>query len=81
MKIRVGFVSNSSSSSFVVDKAVMTGEQIREFVTLIRKHNKEDYEDGYLYEGKNHYFGEISIYADYIFNFLDKNKIEYESMS
>jgi len=28
MKVRIGFVSNSSSSSFVISKAVLTREQI-----------------------------------------------------
>lgn len=37
MKIRTGFVSNSSSSSFVIGKYFMTDEQIKKFHDLIEK--------------------------------------------
>jgi hypothetical protein len=37
MKIRNGFVSNSSSSSFVLGKYFMTPEQIEEFKSLIKE--------------------------------------------
>jgi hypothetical protein len=37
MKIRSGFVSNSSSSSFVIGKYFMTPEQIEEFQSLIEE--------------------------------------------
>ena len=80
MKIRSGFVSNSSSSSFVLDKDSLTEEQKVIFKRLIIKHNCENSADGYLYEGKKHFFGEISQHAGYVFKFLDENKIEFESM-
>ena len=37
MKIRTGFVSNSSSSSFIVDKNYLSAEQI----ALIKNHSEE----------------------------------------
>jgi hypothetical protein len=37
MKVRNGFVSNSSSSSFVLGKYFMTPEQIEEFKSLIKE--------------------------------------------
>jgi len=37
MKIRTGFVSNSSSSSFVIGKYFMTPKQIEKFHNLIEK--------------------------------------------
>ena len=42
MKIRNGFVSNSSSSSFVLDKSDMTPLQIAEFEDVIEQAEKED---------------------------------------
>ena len=41
MKIRAGFVSNSSSSSFVLDKDGMTEKQLREFRNLVSKCENE----------------------------------------
>jgi len=37
MKIRNGFVSNSSSSSFVIGKNFMTPEQVKKFHELVGK--------------------------------------------
>ena len=48
MKIRNGFVSNSSSSSFCIAKCYMTTEQIDEFRRII--HEKPGEEDGAWYE-------------------------------
>jgi len=45
MKIRNGFVSNSSSSSFVVGKAYMTPEQISKFGTFIARQEDGRYDD------------------------------------
>jgi len=39
MKIRNGFVSNSSSSSFIVRKSALTEEQQRELRDLFYKHS------------------------------------------
>jgi len=49
MKIRNGFVSNSSSSSFCIYKELMTDKEIKEFQDLINKLNMSrsgDYPDG-----------------------------------
>ncbi len=57
MKIRQGFVSNSSSSSFVLRKSVLTNEQINEILNFKEKRNdwfeteireESDYFVGYL---------------------------------
>ena len=57
MKTRQGFVSNSSSSSFIVAKAYMTEKQIeglREGLRLVTTGNNDD-ED---YDNKNEEWGE-----------------------
>lgn len=54
MKIRNGFVSNSSSSSFVVAKVFLTKEQIEEVRNFFREHN--DSEDEYYVHESEHYF-------------------------
>jgi len=41
MKIRLGFVSNSSSSSFILDKHMLTDEQIDKILALNGKEIKE----------------------------------------
>lgn len=57
MKVRVGFVSNSSSVSFVVDKADMTQEQIRGFRELIEG---GDHYETCVQESSKHFFGSLS---------------------
>jgi len=44
MKVRNGFVSNSSSSSFVIGKYFMTPEQIKEFHDLVVKFGEANYD-------------------------------------
>jgi len=45
MKIRTSFVSNSSSSSFVVDKCFLTQEQIDKIYNHIEVSQNENFED------------------------------------
>lgn len=45
MKIRQGFVSNSSSSSFVIKKKYLTKEQIEKIKNHISEAGKEKYDD------------------------------------
>ena len=64
MKIRSGFVSNSSSSSFVILKSDMTEKQIELMKGWIKEYNDSDeYEEGYPQEGKKVFFGEVSYHA------------------
>jgi len=68
MRIRQGFISNSSSSSFVIAKSYMTEEQIKEFRDHINNISKLD-EDGceksfYYDEDKNYFSGDGDNYWD-----------------
>lgn len=57
MKVRQGFVSNSSSSSFVLLKGGLSAETIDEFRDWVEEHNKLACE-GYLEETKSVFTGE-----------------------
>jgi hypothetical protein len=67
MKIRNGFVSNSSSSSFVIRKSALNKEKLDELLKILNKYNNtfetefienDKYISGYL-ESHNHcFFGE-----------------------
>lgn len=78
MKIRSGFVSNSSSSSFVIDKRGLTKKQIEKIDEWIL--NSQDYKDGEnlsysddnnFNESSKHYFGSISFHVNF-FHFLEE---------
>ena len=75
MKIRHGFVSNSSSSSFVLDKDGMTEEQIQEFRKLVRECDGESGGDTYIYESNAHFHGNLSMHNEKIPAFLRKNNL------
>ena len=86
MKIRNGFVSNSSSSSFVLGKSEITEEQWKDLIIKIKKFNDNSWEGGetYLYVGKKYLFGKLD-YADAdnlygILNGLNIPKDSYEDM-
>jgi hypothetical protein len=78
MKIRNGFISNSSSSSFVIGKMFMTPEQLNQFnnwrpqfdsstfTTINDIRTVDDYEMEYgtiLLEADDYFYGEIDNYA------------------
>lgn len=78
MKIRNGFVSNSSSSSFVVDKDKIPDEEF--FRTMVEQHNNS-WDEGYIYEGKCHWLGRIDQSDEVIRKYLRSHRIFYEDVS
>jgi len=76
MKIRSGFVSNSSSCSFVLDKDGMTEKQLREFRNLVSKCENESGGDTYIFESGRHFHGRLSMHNEEIPAFLRKNSLE-----
>ena len=72
MKIRKGFVSNSSSSSFVLDKDGMTVEQLEEFRKLL--YNDED--DTCIFESNKHFHGTVSVHNTEIPEFIKEHGLD-----
>ncbi len=65
MKIRSGFVSNSSSSSFVLSKKELSKDQLLKIEEWVGDHNDHS-SDGQLYETKNFIFGQLD--NDFLYN-------------
>lgn len=78
MKIRLGFVSNSSSSSFVVSLCDIPINSMDYFIEMVNRHNNESSE-GYLYIGKRYVHGMICMHNEEIINFLRHNNVYYEN--
>jgi len=78
MKIRSGFVSNSSSSSFVLNKDKMSEQDIEEFRTMRNEKSNNFDNVGETY----HYFFGIIDYSDEFCKWLERkqfNDIEWGS--
>ena len=79
MKIRIGFVSNSSSSSFVLDKSEMTEAQINHFREVIHEaESKDGTGDTDIFETSKHFYGDYSISFQDIPDFLKENNLEVD---
>ena len=66
MKYRAGFVSNSSTSSFVLGKNYMTNKQISKFREFLMEDDKYfiDCGEGYIGETDYYFQGESSMHWD-----------------
>jgi len=77
VKIRYGFVSNSSSSSFVLDKDGMTEAMLKEFRVAVHEAEKEDGSgDTYIFESERHFHGNLSMHDEKVSNFLRKYNLK-----
>jgi len=56
MKIRNGFVSNSSSSSFVIHKSYLTEEQVKKMKEVYNRLKDSDQTEDYIYDDNGAYF-------------------------
>ncbi len=76
MKIRMGFVSNSSSSSFVIKKKCMNEIDIKEFYEWMEK------ADYYETIGEtDHYFFGIIDYSGLFYKYLDGKNFKEADMT
>ena len=68
MKTRLGFVSNSSSSSFVVARTVIGDERFSKFAELLEAYEaskeREEYSDDFYFEFNRNYIHVTSSYHD-----------------
>jgi hypothetical protein len=73
MKVRIGFVSNSSSSSFVINKQYLSPEQIQ----IIKKHRDRKERDAWeIYEDNIYIRGQTSMDYFDMYYYLETNGID-----
>ena len=73
MKIRCGFVSNSSSSSFCIYKKLMSEKQIEEFKNLLEVENHRNGDDTYIEEDGNYFIGNLDQHNENVLSYVNKN--------
>ncbi len=70
MKVRTGFVSNSSSCSFCIAKTYMTNEQVKKFSEWLDEAKDEPLYETYIGETSYYFIGEMSQHESRIRAFL-----------
>jgi hypothetical protein len=73
MKVRIGFVSNSSSSSFCIYKKIMSGKQIEEFKNLLEIENHQNGDETYIEEDGNYFIGNLDQNNENVLRYMNKN--------
>jgi hypothetical protein len=73
MKIRIGFVSNSSSSSFCIYKKIMSEKQIEEFKNLLEIENRQNGDETYIEEDGNYFIGNLDQNNENVLRYVNKN--------
>ena len=73
MKIRNGFVSNSSSSSFCIYKKLMTEDQIVTFRQLLESKPDDDWSETYIGETEKYFIGKLDMHDNRVYEFIRKN--------
>ncbi len=71
MKIRLGFVSNSSSSSFVIPKKYLSEKDL-EIYHEYSEHSYNTYCDDELHETQKYIYGRISMHNTKLFDVFRK---------
>ena len=61
MKVRVGYVSNSSSSSFIIRKSVLTEEQLNKLRAFFEEH--KDWHETEMKEDDHILWGEVAAHS------------------
>ncbi len=81
MNYRIGFISNSSSSSFVIDKKGLTKEQVKQIEEWVEESYVDTDSDNPKYSDDNcitildkHIYGQVSYHVGF-FDFLDEIKV------
>lgn len=76
MKVRLGFVANSSSSSFCIGKNYMTKEQIHKFNNVVDSLNEDDCDDAnYIIKTDLYFVGQLSDHNKTVKKFMEENEL------
>lgn len=81
MKMRLGFVSNSSSVSFVIDKCDVNPKHMDELRKFLHTLYETDCADSpEVFETEKHFFGSRSMHNEKFRAFLNKHQIVVDEM-
>jgi len=73
MKLRNGFVSNSSSCSFCIYKGFMSEKQLDEFRKLLETENHRDGGETYIEEDGDYFVGKLDTNSDGVSDYMSRN--------